>query len=180
MKKLTILFLLFSLSILAQNNQSTTIYLVRHAEKVTTDATNKDPLLTEKGQARAKSLARKLKKANLSAIYSTDFQRTKLTAKPVSDKQNVVIKIYDPRQLKIFAASVLQENKGQNVLIVGHSNSVLETIEALGSKRPLASITDQEYNYFFVVTINIDGTVEVKATHYGKPNSNTEGEQIMK
>ena len=62
MKRLTIILLLFSLSVLAQNPKPTTIYLVRHAEKVTTDAANKDPLLTEKGQERAKSLSKKLNK----------------------------------------------------------------------------------------------------------------------
>jgi broad specificity phosphatase PhoE len=181
MKLQTLLFFFFmSVCALAQTETPTTIYLVRHAEKITTDPNAKDPLLTNAGLKRAKMLAKKLKKVKLNAIYSTDFQRTKLTATPIAKKQNIDIKLYNTKTLKEWAAQVLTENKGKNILVVGHSNTVLETIEALGGQRPFVAITDQEYDYFFTVTITTNGKVAVNVSHYGLPNSNIEGEQKMK
>jgi broad specificity phosphatase PhoE len=180
MKKLLIILCFLAFNVSAQVEKPTIIYLVRHAEKVTTDATAKDPLLTEKGQKRALTLAKKLKKEKLNSIYSTDYQRTKLTAQPIAEKQNVVVKLYDAKQLKAFAQTILAENKGKKVLVVGHSNTVLETIESLGGQKPIASITDNEYDYFFIVKIDADGVVEVKFERYGDKNTSSEATQIMK
>jgi phosphohistidine phosphatase SixA len=180
MKKALILLSFLLFSFLAKSQTETTIYLVRHAEKVTTNPNEKNPLLTERGEKRALALAKKLKKKKIIAIYSTDFQRTKLTAKPLADKLKLDAKIYNPKQLKELASLVLQENAGGKVLIVGHSNTVLETIEALGGKRPITEINEQQYDYFFEVRVKNDGSVEVKTEHYGEPNSNNEGLQMMK
>jgi 2,3-bisphosphoglycerate-dependent phosphoglycerate mutase len=154
---------------------TTTFYLVRHAEKVTTDPSNKDPLLTENGQKRAIDLAKKLKKKKITAIYSTDFQRTKLTAKPIAKKKKLEVQLYNPKQLKTWTNTLLQESKGGNILIVGHSNTVLETIEALGGKRPFAEITEQDYDYLFTVNIEENGTVKVEFEQYGAKSSDAEG-----
>jgi phosphohistidine phosphatase SixA len=180
MKKLIVFLLIFGFHFTTKCQSTTTFYLVRHAEKVTTDPNNKDPLLTEKGEKRAILLAKKLKKKKLFAIYSTDFQRTKLTVKPIAEKQKLVVKIYDPKNLKLFISTILQENKGGKALIVGHSNTILETIEALGATRPIPEIKDQEYDYFFMVNIAEDGTVKVDVEHYGEKNSGIEGLQMMK
>ncbi len=180
MKNFIILMLIFSISFTANSQKVTIIYLVRHAEKITIDPNNKDPLLTERGQQRSNDLVNKLKKNKLSAIYSTDFQRTKLTVKPIADKQGLPIKIYDPKQIKSFVNTILQENKGGKILIVGHSNTVLETIEAMSTTRPIAEIKDQEYDYFFTVKIAKEGTATVKMEHYGAKNSESEGLQMMK
>jgi broad specificity phosphatase PhoE len=180
MKKLLFIILLFAFKISGQTASPTTIYLVRHAEKITTAPGNKDPLLSENGQFRAALLAKKLKKVKLQNIYSTNYNRTKLTATPTAIKQHKTILIYDPQQLKNTASTILKDNQGKNVLIIGHSNTVLETIEALGGKKPIDRITDQEYNYFFKLTINQDGTTMVAVSHYGLANSNNEGEQMMK
>ncbi|UQD56521.1 histidine phosphatase family protein [Flavobacterium sp. K5-23] len=180
MKKILLIVLLFAFKISAQTGNPTTIYLVRHAEKITTDPGNKDPLLSETGQSRAKVLAKKLKKVKLQNIYSTNYNRTKLTATPTAIRQHKTILFYDPQQLKNNANTILKDNQGKNVLIIGHSNTVLEMIEALGGKKPIDRITDQEYDYFFKLTINQDGSAIVSVSHYGQPNSNNEGEQMMK
>jgi phosphohistidine phosphatase SixA len=180
MKKVLFLLIIIAFGFQLQAQKPTIIYLVRHAEKVTTDPSNKDPLLTEKGQKRALDLAKKLKKQKLSAIYCTDYQRIKLTAQPIAEKQNIIISKYDPKNLKAFAEKVLEDNKSKKVLIIGHSNTVLETIEAFGGKRPVSSISDNEYDYFFTVKISSEGKVEVKSKHYGEGNVNTNSAEVMK
>lgn len=179
MKKILFLLLFFALSLQGQNKSTTTIYLVRHAEKVTDDPTNKDPMLTQKGEDRAIALAKALKKIAIHNIYSSNYKRTIATVSPIAKKLKKEIKIYDLKQLKIEADAILKDNKGKIVLVVGHSNTILETIEALGGKRPIESISDQEYDYLFKLSIAADGTTAVKVMHYGAINSNTEGEQLM-
>ena len=180
MKNLLFFLILIAFHFQINAQKPTVIYLVRHAEKVTTDPNNKDPLLTEKGQKRALDLAKKLKKQKLSAIYCTDYQRIKLTAQPIADKRNIAIQIYDPKNLKVFAEKVLLDNKGKKVLIVGHSNTVLETIEALGGKRPISTILDNEYNYFFTVKISVEGLVEVDLARFGEVNEALGAGESMK
>jgi broad specificity phosphatase PhoE len=170
MKILAILLLCCALELFAQTGQPTQIYLVRHAEKSTLDTNNNNPLLTKDGQERATALALHLKNIPVSVVYSTDYQRTKQTAQPIAEQQKITLNIYDPRQLKTFASSILTEYKGKNVLVVGHSNTVLETIEALGGTRPIPRITDQEYDYLFLVNVSVDGVLTVKVSHFGKPS----------
>ena len=180
MKNLFIFLLIFNIPISLKAQKSTFVYLVRHAEKVVTDPTNKDPLLTEQGHQRALNLGEKLKKQKLSVIYCTDYQRTKLTAEPIAEKKNLIIQIYDPKNLKAFAEKILEDNKGKKVLIVGHSNTVLETIEALGGKRPITTISDNEYDYFFTVEISVAGLVNVKFGHYGDKTESSVSSYEMK
>jgi broad specificity phosphatase PhoE len=180
MQNFLLLFFYLGFSIQINAQKPTIIYLVRHAEKVTSIPTDKDPLLTGKGQKRALYLAKKLKKQKLSAIYCTDYQRIKLTAQPISNNQNIAIQIYDPKNLKAFTEKVVQENEGKKVLIVGHSNTVLETIEALGGKKPISSISDNEYDYFFTVKISAESLVEVQYERYGERNEKLIGGETMK
>ncbi|SDX67278.1 histidine phosphatase family protein [Flavobacterium degerlachei] len=180
MKNILFLLLLICLSATAQSNLPTTIYLVRHAEKVTDDPTNKDPMLTENGENRAIALAKSFNKIAINNIYSTNYKRTIATATPLAKKHKKEIKIYDLKQLKTEAETILKDNKGENALIVGHSNTVLEMIEALGGKRPIPVVSDQEYDYLFQLFIAADGSSEVKVMHYGAINSNSEGIQMMR
>ncbi|MEA5457527.1 histidine phosphatase family protein [Arcicella sp. LKC2W] len=180
MKKISIIFIFFYLTIFRLSAQNTTIYLVRHAEKVTVNPKDKDPLLTEQGQQRALDLAQKLKKQKINNIFSTNYQRTKLTAKPLAEAKKNDLKIYEPKDLKVFANQLLTENEGNKILVVGHSNTVLETIEALGGKRPIPEISDQEYDYLFTVKLKNGKAANVKVEHYGAKNSNAEGLEMMK
>jgi len=78
-------------------------YLVRHAEKV---LDQRDPDLTPAGYKRADDLAARLASVPLSAIYSSDYKRTRQTAAPVATAQDVTITLYDPRDLAGFAAAL--------------------------------------------------------------------------
>lgn len=73
MRKISIIFALFYIFSFTLSAQTTTIYFVRHAEKVTTNPKDKDPLLTEQGQQRALDLAKKLQKQKITAVYTTNF-----------------------------------------------------------------------------------------------------------
>ncbi|MGC1242759.1 MAG: histidine phosphatase family protein, partial [Chryseosolibacter sp.] len=72
----------------------TTFILVRHAEKA--DDGTDDPDLTREGEGRALKLAFMLKDTEIDAVYSTDFRRTKNTAKPLAEIRNLEVLPYEP------------------------------------------------------------------------------------
>ncbi|WP_452221000.1 SixA phosphatase family protein [Lacinutrix salivirga] len=140
------------------NTSETVYYLVRHAEKETNDATNKNPELTEEGEARAKKLAHYFKTIDLEAIYSTNYIRTVETAVPTAKQKRLEIKTYTPNRVNFD--SFKAETKGQKVLIVGHSNSTPQFVNSLIEKEVYTSLDESVYNALFIVTIKGD-----KITH---------------
>jgi len=112
--------------------QKTTVWIVRHAEKDTAFINRQDPDLTATGQQRALDLAAYLQNENIIKVFSTDTKRTKQTAKHIKAS----LEMYNPKNLTGLLDLITQHANGKSVLIVGHSNTVLETIEALGGKRP--------------------------------------------
>lgn len=126
-----------------------TIYLVRHAEKVTTDKSDKDPLLTNCGKMRAEGLAEFFGQIELDRIYSTDYERTKSTAAPVSNSKQKNLDFYDPRKLEDFAAML--KAKKEDVLVVGHSNTT-GVLAGLLSGQEIGSFDESIYNRIYQVT----------------------------
>ena len=172
--KLTLFNLLCICLMLSNYNalaQKTTIWIVRHAEKAATPPD--DPELSGAGQKRAKDLAKLLKREKIAGIYVTDYKRTRLTAKPTADKFTLVAETYDPADLKAFAGKVLQYYKGHNVLIVGHSNTVIPTLAAFGGERPFSTLADDDYDLIFKLTIK-DGSTELEIKNYGEQHHVTQ------
>ncbi len=111
----------------------TTIFLVRHAEKAG-EPTDRDPELSEAGRERAAALARVLGDANIAAIYSTPFIRTEKTAAPLAEKLSLEVTITPITRTFVadLVATLQSQHAGETVLVVGHSNTVPQTITALG------------------------------------------------
>ena len=149
-----LLILLFANQVSAQK---TTYIILRHAEKDTTIANAKmmvsDPPLNSFGEKRALSLVDKFKAYQINQIYSTNYKRTKATASPIANAQNLNITIYDPRKLDTFAAQLLStENKGKTILIVGHSNSSPKLVNLLIGKDQYKELDESIYNTYWIVT----------------------------
>lgn len=161
-----ILFLL--LGGLQVSAQQTTFWVVRHAEKDTAAATKSDPPLSAIGEQRVKDLHNYLLAEKIDNVFSTDTKRTRATAAAV----DAPLLIYGTRNFADFANILMPEFKGKKVLIVGHSNTVLETLEALGAKRPVKELKDDDYDYIFTLTIDDAGKVKVDVAHYGAIHRN--------
>ncbi|MEP6617744.1 MAG: phosphoglycerate mutase family protein [bacterium] len=145
----------------------TTVIVVRHAEKAAEPAA--DPPLNAAGKARADALVDLVKDAGITAIVSTQFQRTRQTAAPLAAKLGITTEIADarlPQHPRLVADSVLAKYRGKTVLVVGHSNTVAAIVAALGAPLP-ASVCDAEYDNAFVVTIPANGAATVTHLHYG-------------
>lgn len=142
MKKLS-LFLLIALS-----SCQSTFYIVRHAEKVDNSA---DAALSPAGQARAVTLRDTLLTKKILKIYSTNFNRTRSTAKPLSDAINVPIELYNPRNQTALIDS-LKKLRGKNVLVVGHSNTIRHVVNGLFEKDTLRNdLPETDFDNLFVV-----------------------------
>jgi phosphohistidine phosphatase SixA len=166
------LLVVFSLFIILASCSSK-IYLVRHAEKSTEPKDN--PHLTEAGKERAIALKDLLQTKKITTIYSTNTNRTKETATPLAELQNVPIQLYGNDTLPQLFKTIFQSKK--NTLVVGHSNTVLKLLDAMQLKHVKISIADQEFDNLFIVKVKkynkkktnpfIATLVETK---YGKPS----------
>lgn len=131
-----------------QPDSQYSLYLVRHAEKQA-DGT-KDPDLTAQGEQRAEKLAVWLADKNIADVWSSDYQRSRHTAKPSLTNPGLELKLYDPRDLPALA-SKLRDNQN-NALVVGHSNTTPQ-LAGLLCDCMVAEMDDLEYDLLFVVSV---------------------------
>lgn len=97
------------------------IYLVRHGEKDANPADPANPGLSDCGAARAEALAKVLADAKLEKIYSSEYERTLATARPIAEVLSLETEIYDPANLEALSRLLLKRR--QDALVVGHSNT---------------------------------------------------------
>ena len=128
-----------------------TFYFIRHAEKDRSDSENIDPELTQKGLGRAMHWAEILDEVPIDAIYSTDYERTQMTAAPMAVKKNLTVQIYDPRLIDIEQFKA--ENLNKKVFIVGHSNSTPEFVNKMIGQDKYGQIDDRQNGSLFIVEI---------------------------
>ncbi len=131
----------------------TLVVLVRHGEKIDESP---DAELSDAGRSRARALAAVLKDAGIEKVYSTDYARTRETARPTADALTKPVEIYDGDGLAAFARS-LRANGGR-ALVVGHSDTTPELVKLLGGD-PGPSIASDEYDRLYLLTLFPDGTV---------------------
>lgn len=177
LKKGTFLILIVLLiSTLYTYAQKTTIWLVRHAEKQTAERamSSTDPDLTADGDKRAHDLAAVLKNEKIDAVYSTAYKRTMSTGSPVAAARQLKIITYTPKDFKVFATEVLQNHKGKEILIVGHSNTIIPQVKAFGEAVPFEDLTDNDYDMLFKIMVYKDGAAKLTISHYGIPHHTTE------
>jgi probable phosphoglycerate mutase len=169
MKKcLAVLALALSAASSAVAQSPTVVIVVRHAEKGTTP-TN-DPPLTEAGTARAKALATALASANVQAVVTTQFARTKDTGRPTAEAKGAPMEVVNAGGAghAKAVADAARKHAGKTVLIVGHSNTVTQIVEALGGP-PAKDLCDSDYSYIWTVVIDGSTSRVVRST-YGAPS----------
>lgn len=143
----TILLLGGSQNLRAEADQK--IFLLRHAEKQKT--ADSDPPLTAEGKKRAAHLVELFKSSSIKHIYSSDYQRTMETAKPLAESLGLVIQQYDAARLEEFA-SQLKQTSG-NIVVVGHSNTTPKLSELLGGQSH-GQMDEAEYDLYYLLEMN--------------------------
>ena len=137
----------------AEAQEVTTVLVVRHAEKEWEDG---DPPLSDEGRERALDLLRLTEATGVSALYASQYRRTRETLEPVAARNGLEIQEHDAGDPAGLAARILSEQAGGVVLVAGHSNTVPSIVEALGAPRP-SPIPDHEYDNLYVVYVEPAG-----------------------
>ena len=151
MKK-NILVICFSLiSLLSNAQEVTTYYFIRHAEKLRVDKTERNPNLNSKGLKRAEAWKEVFSNISFDAIYSTDYNRTMLTAKPTADSKNLPILMYNPRDM--YSKTFQNQTKGKTILVVGHSNTTNVFANKVLGFDKFEEIKDNNNSNLYIVTI---------------------------
>ena len=132
----------------SNEDTSYTLYLVRHAEKQQDGS--RDPELTEVGKARSERLATWFKDKDIKDIWSSDYKRTRDTAKPLVSRLGLELTIYDPRDLADLVVQ-LQHNQ-RTALVVGHSNTTPELARLLCDCF-IADMDESEYDRLIVISV---------------------------
>ncbi len=136
---------LFLLLLLPAQADVTTFWLVRHAEQVSGKG---DVALSTEGHQRAWELRETLRTVPITTVYTTELRRARETAEPIAQAGQLKPALY-PGSLPA-TAELLKRHKGEDVLVVGHSNTVPEMVKAL-SGQTVDPIAHTEYDRLYQV-----------------------------
>ena len=154
-----------------ESQATTTIIFVRNADIDVTTAANGDPSLSPLGLRRSELLADALADidvvAGVDAIYASEFRRTQQTAAPIARRLDLDVRITDPYQVESFMADVLDEHKGEIVLVVTHGDILAPLVEELHGSKNIPAMDDIGDDNIYIVSIPWFGKVKTLRLHYG-------------
>ena len=144
------------------------VFLVRHTER---EWEGEDPPLTTAGEARAQALAATLRDAGVTAIITTQWRRTRDTARPLAKLLRItpeVVPVYEGKSLENIreVAAAVRRHKDETVLVVGHI-TVTRVIAVLGGP-DLPTICENVFSDLFLFTpaAGDEGLIRLR---YGAP-----------
>jgi len=146
-KNLSLVYFVITISIVCSCSVKN-LYIVRHGEK-SIDCTC-DPPLSKEGVDRSAALNNFMDGKRITKIYSTNTHRTIQTAIPVSHAAGEGIFIYDATNLNSLINN-LKADRRDNVLVVGHSNTIIETFTALGGVDHLHIIDENDFDNMLII-----------------------------
>ena len=146
---------------------TTTIILIRHAEKVK-NASVDGPFLLPEGQARARALVEVLGDKGVTAIYSPKLGRNIKTVQPLADKLGLTVTV--KKNLNMFgvdtlADEMLADHPDGVIIFVGNvSGNLMAMHSYLGGegKGPI------NYGDMAIFTITDKGTEKVEFSRFGE------------
>lgn len=108
------------------------LHLVRHAEKAAVPG-EIDPVLSAAGERRALALVAWAEGRPLDAVYATHLRRTQQTAAPLAAARDLDLRVLPAGDTARLLARLRRVHCGEQVLVVGHSNTVPEVAQAFGA-----------------------------------------------
>ncbi|MGH8250965.1 MAG: SixA phosphatase family protein [Steroidobacteraceae bacterium] len=133
---------------------TTTVFVMRHAEKAATPG--EDPPLSPVGEARALALAEHFGRApkgiGIDSVIVSEFRRTQETVRPLANRLGVPVIVVPAKEPARAVRRALDENRGGRVLIVGHSNTVPAIVEELSGEK-VPEMSEAEYGIVYVVAV---------------------------
>jgi phosphohistidine phosphatase SixA len=143
------------------------VIIVRHGEKAT--APKENPPLSPAGQARAQALLTTLRDAGVTAIITTDQERTKATAAPLAAAlhlQGIIVPRTERPQEDALAVAAAVRRAGGVVLVVSHQLTMPPMIAALRGPA-VPTVCDTEFSNLYVLIPGDSSHLELIRGHYG-------------
>ncbi|GAB3982836.1 phosphoglycerate mutase family protein [Spirosoma terrae] len=157
-----------SFLVLLSSCSTTTVYIVRHGEKVNeSDTTNLSPA----GFARAAALADTLATRGIDSIFSTPYRRTHQTIEPLAKRIGLSITDYPAKPMEAIVDRV-KKIRNKTVVVAGHSNTILEIARGLGARPTMAKIESGDFDNLLKVRIHrgpFRKSVDLSEKTYGQP-----------
>jgi phosphohistidine phosphatase SixA len=148
MKKLIVFsFVCLVICLETQAQALTKIYVLRHADR-TAVVDNLNPL----GFARATDLRRYLAPTRITNLFSTNFNRTRLTVQPMVTP---LIPITTYNNIPALITQIRTSLVGRRIVVVGHSDTVPQIITQCGCQSPFpaAGIPDTQYDNLLLILV---------------------------
>ena len=140
-----------------------TIFLLRHAERA--EYESRDGVLSEAGETRARALARLLQDAGVTAIYTSQLKRTIQTAEPLAKALGIVPTPVGAPTPQATLDLIRKSGQGGAVAIIGHGDTVLAFLKALGYPGEV-TIGPREHDDLFVIVPASGGQPTVVRLNY--------------
>jgi broad specificity phosphatase PhoE len=149
-----------------RSSAPTTLLIVRHADRA-----GREDALSPLGVARAAALAHVIGNDNVTAIYHSDTSRARDTAAPLARALGVTPTSYVAKDVSGLLHDIFAGHRGEQVLVVGHSNTVPQLIRAAGGPE-LADLAENEFDKLFVLTTGsgLGRTANLVRLRYGQPS----------
>lgn len=169
---------LSSVPVQSKPGTTTTIVLVRHAER----DEGLDPPLNAEGVVRAAALADVLKNNGVTAIYCPDFLRNRQTCDDVADELGLGINLIPVERLADTRAlanelvdEILNLHAGGVVLFVGNTGPIIGdqsgNLQELYDRLGGTGDPPIRYQDFYLAIIPDEGPVHFIKANYGGPSS---------
>lgn len=156
---------LLSIGLAQPTIAETTVFVVRHAEKV--DA-SEDPDLDVTGRERARLLRDMLRTIPIELVYASKYKRSQQTVLPTAEAQKVPMTLHATDEIPKLANAILAaaaDSVDRAILVAGHSNTTVQWLKALGISS-IDELLDHEWDNLFVVTVGDGGWVRLLHLHY--------------
>jgi phosphohistidine phosphatase SixA len=142
--------LAFPVEAAPETSSVSVVYVVRHAERADDGGmvASKDPDLSAEGHARARRLATMLRDAGITRIFTTEYRRSRQTAEPLVSSTGPEVETLPAKDIVALIERIAAH--AEPLLVVGHSNTVPDILQALGVGTPIR-MADDEYDNLFVV-----------------------------
>ena len=136
-------------------NPTTTVVIIRHAERASFFDSNSP--LSGKGLRRADGLAYLLDRFNPETLFASNLVRTQQTLRPLSEHIHRPLVIWDYRQSASLASYLKATYLGKTVLVCWHHDHMGELAKALGVEGPVPHWSIFTFNKIWIVTLPGNG-----------------------
>lgn len=135
---------------------------MRHADRLDD---SEDTSLSKDGEARAQLLARLLKDAGVTAIYTNQFQRTIKTAEPLASALKIESVSIPAADREGFFNRIRADNRDDIILIVSHERPAPVLLKPFGHPEDI-KIARTVYDNLFVLVSKGGGPPTVLRLRY--------------